>query len=64
MRFEGGYWALSEGPVKLKETSKANTEMQIAVTMGPPVVLIESNHATILVEGASLGYGPRVTFRV
>jgi hypothetical protein len=56
------YRARSEGPLKLKKTSTANTEMQIAVIIGAPGLQNSSNHATILPGSAVRTNGSRVTF--
>jgi hypothetical protein len=51
----------SAGPVKLKKTRKANTEMQTMVIIASSV-LNTSNHAIILPGGPARANGPRVTF--
>ena len=63
-----GYRTRSAGPVKLKKTSKANTEMQTTVIIASSVLgylarnSVALNHAIILPADTVRANGPRVTF--
>jgi hypothetical protein len=77
MLFSRSYREWSAGPVKLKKTSTANTEMKVTTIIGflgrrvralrvgdlkPATPMSSSNHAIILPGAPASANGPRVTF--